>query len=302
MINPNVSVIIVNYNTRKITCDCLDSIFKHTVGIYFEVIVIDNNSVKDDSILVLSQYPNIKFIKSNENIGFGKANNLALKYAKGKYIFLLNSDTIFLNNAIKIFFDSMQKLPANISCIGTRLMAADFTQNHSFEEFPSILSTIRNSLDLYLEPLGIKFKKFNERLFDGLECFEVPYIIGADMFIRKSVIDQLGLFDPDFFMYYEESEMQFRYSKAGYKQMIISGPEIVHFECASTKVQGKKYSYEQRRMFFTSLFIYMRKRYSLFKYIVFRICLIPRFPIFFAKYYTGSESFKMLFLLFDFRK
>ena len=96
----NISIIIVNYNTREVTKQCLDSIFKWTKDVSFEVIVVDNNS-HDGSKEMLASYPNIKYVQSGGNLGFGKANNLGYKFSSGRYILLLNSDTYLLNNAIK---------------------------------------------------------------------------------------------------------------------------------------------------------------------------------------------------------
>jgi GT2 family glycosyltransferase len=126
--------------------------------------------------------------------------------------------------------------------------------------------------------------------------------MGADMFLRSEVVDKLGLFDPSFFMYYEESELQYRYSKMGYRSMIVSGPEIVHLECASSKVKGKKYTYKQRRIFFESLFLYMKKRYSKIGYYIFRLIFLFQAPIFFANYYSFKEKLMMLKFITDFRR
>ena len=100
----DVSVIIVNYNTIELTLNCINSIFTHTLGIDFEVIVVDNNS-DDGSGEILRLDKRIVFIQNLANEGFGSANNIGYRYAKGKYLFLLNSDTILLNNAIKLFYD-----------------------------------------------------------------------------------------------------------------------------------------------------------------------------------------------------
>ena len=102
----DVSIIIVNYNTRQLTSNCIESIFKYTNGVSFEVILVDNAST-DGSIDFFTNDERIIFISSKENLGFGRANNLGYKVAKGRYIFLLNSDTLLLNNAIKIFCDTM---------------------------------------------------------------------------------------------------------------------------------------------------------------------------------------------------
>lgn len=297
----DISVIIVNYNTSAITYNCLDSIFKYTKDVDFEVIVVDNDSQKDDSKSVLSRYPGIIYIQSEKNLGFGKANNLGYQIANGRYILLLNSDTYLLNNALKFFVEEFDKLPSKVACIGSQLLSADGTKNNSFGELPSFSSAARSSFGLYLGLLGIKFKHVSKIKESATEPFDVPYVMGADICIRREVIEKNGLFDPDFFMYYEESELQHRYQVAGYTSMIIPGPEIVHLECASTKgTSKKKYTYENRKMFLQGQFLYFRKIYSYPVYLLYRIMFLLCVPIFVVpSYYSWTEKAKLVGRLFS---
>lgn len=292
----DISVIIVNYNTRDITKQCLDSIYKWTNDVMFEVIVVDNDS-NDGSKEMLESYPNIKYIQSGANLGFGKANNLGYQHSSGKYILLLNSDTYLLNNALKAFVDEFDLLPKNIGCIGGWLRSPDGSLNNSYSYIPNLKSSLLSILGIYLRLLGRKpkIKKVQEYITNSKE---VEYVIGADICIRRKVIEQCGLFDPDFFMYYEDTEMQLRYNKAGYKFMIVSSPLIVHLECMSSKDVKKKYTYKNRRMFFNSYLLFMKKRCTRLEYILFRIVFIFQFPIFLAPYYSFKEKVKMISLLF----
>lgn len=289
----DISIIIVNYNTAQITKNCLDSIFKFTQNIDFEVIVVDNAS-SDNSREILSNYPGIRFIQSNINLGFGKANNLGYQYTSGKYILFLNSDTLLKNNAIKLFYDCFNKQSENVACIGSWLLAPDGSINNSFGTIPTIKQACISTLNLYFHVFTKKNKIKAQNDIDTNQILKVGYIMGADLCIRRTVIDKLGLFDPDFFMYYEESEMQYRYHKAGYSMIIVPGPQIVHLECASTKENGKKYTYKNRIMFFTSYFLYMKKRYSYLYYLLFRFIFLFNFPIFFRPYYSKTEKIKLL--------
>lgn len=268
----DVSIIIVNYNTCAITKQCIDSIFKETKDVNFEIILVDNAST-DNSYEIFSKDKRIKFILSKINLGFGKANNLGYKEAKGKYIFLLNSDTILLNNAVKIFRDEFEKMPRNVACLGTILKASDgISDNNSYSEFPSLKTTIQFLKGLYFRQKNNSIKKQNTP-------FEVDYIIGADLFIRRSVIEKLGLFDPDFFMYYEETEMQYRYHNMGYKSIIINQPHIIHLEGASTNIRSKKLTGKKAVMYYYSMLIYMGKRYSGLKYLFFRLLFFLFVPL-----------------------
>lgn len=292
----DISVIIVNYNTKDITKQCLDSIYKWTKDVDFEVIVVDNASC-DGSQSMLGSYPGINYIQSDANLGFGKANNLGFQHSKGRYILLLNSDTYLLNNALKAFVDELDDLPETVGCIGGWLRSPDGTPNHSYSFIPNLKTSIKTAFGVYGRLLGRKPK--NQFMNDDTsKSKEVEYVTGADICIRREVIEQCGLFDPDFFMYYEESEMQYRYSKAGFKSMIVPTPLIVHLECMSTKVEHKKYSYSNRQMFFNSYLLFMKKRCSWIGYIIFRIAFVFQFPIFLAPYYSCKEKLGMIALLF----
>ena len=292
----DISIIIVNYNTRDITKKCLDSIFEFTKDVSFEVIVVDNDS-KDGSKEMLATYPNIKYVQSGGNFGFGKANNLGYKHSCGRYVLLLNSDTYLLNNAVKHFVDEFDKLPSSVGCIGGWLRSPDGGLNNSYGEIPNIHSAISSTFGLYLRALGMKSKKKNE-IDDTAKSKDVEYVMGADICIRKEVIEECGLFDPDFFMYYEESEMQSRYRKVGYTSMLVPSPKIVHLECVSSKVVNKKYSYTNRQTFFNSYLLYMKKTCTPFVYYFFRVVFLFQFPIFLASYYSFREKLGMLALMF----
>lgn len=296
----DISVIIVNYNTCKITCECLNSIFNHTQGVDFEVIVVDNNSTKDNSKHVLKDHSGIIFVQSNTNLGFGKANNLGYEKSTGRYILFLNSDTYLLNNALKIFVDEFDNMPKEIACIGAQLLAPDGTNNNSYGELPSFSKAAKSVAGLYLHPLGIHFKKKSEVVAQIDKPFEVPYVMGADLCLRREAIEQEGLFDPEFFMYYEESEMQYRYQQAGWKSMIVPGPKIVHLECVSTNGGVKQhYSYANRKMFLQGQFLYFRKRYNYPIYLLYRIMFLFSFPLYLRSYYTMKERVKLICRLFS---
>ena len=269
----DVSVIIVNYNTKQLTLNCIESIFLHTHDVNFEVIVVDNAST-DGSVESLNKDKRILFIESPDNLGFGRANNLGYQYATGKYVFLLNSDTLLLNNAIKCFYDWMEYSAAsNVACIGCLLLNFQGRPMHSFGYFPSLNKVARSIMLNYLpflrtsKDVGI-VKKSNEGL-------PVDYITGADLFIRRTVIEKCGLFDPDYFMYYEETDMQYRYFHAGYHSELIFTPQIQHLQGASFQ---KRKSLKGLRLSMLGCFLYSKKNFPLYKYGVMRILYLLMIP------------------------
>jgi hypothetical protein len=254
----DVSIIIVNYKTPQLCIDCINSVFEKTQGIDYEIIVVDNDS-QDNSIQILSDYfgDKIKLIDAKANLGFGKANNLGAKYAIGEYLFLLNSDTILRNNAIKILFDFISA-DKKIGIVGGNLFDANGKPAHSFMikqidlnglRITSFFSAMRHKLFRV-----ISNKEFNDTTMpialDG-------YITGADLLISRSVFEEVGGFDKDFFMYFEESELTCRVHKFGYKVYSVPQAEITHLEGASTG--RSSFSARRQRMYDESAIKYFRK-------------------------------------------
>lgn len=228
----DVSIIIVNYKTCNLVQDCINSIFEKTKGVSYEVIVVDNNS-NDGSVETLSLlYPKIKVISLNENIGFGKANNIGFKSSIGKFVFFLNSDTKLLNDAISILANYLANHDSVALC-GGQLYDGNGNPTGSYLEYPN-----------YYFFLSLIFK--GNVLYKNLLIFpegEVPYYIsGADMMLRRTFIDKYGAFDPDFFMYYEDTELSFRVQKLGFGVHFVPSAKIIHLHDMSPKEKGPKIS------------------------------------------------------------
>jgi len=243
----DVSIILVNYNTKKLTLECLQSLYAKTQGLSFEVFIVDNASSDGSAEAIKESFPQVKLIENPQNKGFGAANNLAIRQSSGKYIFLLNTDTILINNAVKIFFDFMEKNPEAGAC-GGNLFDADREPVHSF----GYLKTPQSHL---LRFSGLRYlckSKKNDTKREKLQ--EVEQIIGADLFIRKALLDEIGLFDERFFLYFEESELQFRIQEAGFKIFYIPDAFIFHFEGGSSK-KNKKF---RRQIMTQSEYLYYR--------------------------------------------
>lgn len=272
----DVSIIIVNYNTKTLTQQCIDSVFEKTSGIKFEIVLVDNAST-DGSKEQFENDGRITYIYSDKNLGFGRANNLGYAHAQGEYLFLLNSDTYLVNNAIYMLWKRMREFydkeeTRNIVCTGTMLLDRDGNTIHSYARFPTKWrSLLKSSIFPILWKLHI-LKKLpdtsNYGYNEGVkEWFDVEYITGADLMIRKSAADRYGLFDPDFFMYSEETEMQHRYMKEGLRRIICEGPKIVHLEGMS----NKNHSPKRTTMVMRSMFLYYKKTCSQFTYGVYSI-------------------------------
>lgn len=225
-----VSVIIVNYNTLSLTRNCINSIYEKTSNLSFEIILVDNAST-DGSKEYFEKDNRITYIYSLENLGFGRANNLGVKIAKGKNIFFLNSDTVLKNNAIKILSDFLDA-NENVAICGGNLFDRNNKPTHSYlMYFPSVYYELNGAFLKVLD--RIRFGKSREFNFSG-KPKDVAYVTGADLMMKRSVIDKYGAFDPRFFMYFEETEMCCRIKRAGFKIMSVPEAEIFHFQGAST--------------------------------------------------------------------
>ena len=273
-----VSIIIVNYNTQKLTCACIDSVIAKITGIDYEIILVDNAST-DGSQEHFCRDERIKFIEAGMNLGFGKANNLGVNQAKGDYVFFLNSDTLLLNNAIyEMWHYCEEHKEDNIGGLGCILCDGNKQRCHSYAK----LNTWKDIVKSYFLAPYNKTKAKEIMAMDAedesKDAFEVGYVTGADLFVSRKVIDECGCFDPEFFMYSEESEMQWRFRKHGYHNMIIKSPKIMHLEGMS---QTKRKSPTMRKIMMTqsSLYLYVKKTSSKFEYLLFQLLFpITRLP------------------------
>lgn len=237
----DISIIIVNYNTLKLTKNTINSVIEKTKDLNYEIILVDNASTDGSVEFFEKEYKDkIIFIKNDKNIGFGRANNKGIEIAKGKYVFLLNSDTLLINNAIKILFDFMEK-NENCGVCGGNLFDINLKPTHSFlRELPCLSSEIDSKLNFFSKIIRKIMNKRADFNYFKVEK-EVGYITGADMMIRRKILSEVGYFDEDFFMYSEETELTYRIKKRGYKVISVPQAMIIHLEGKSTIFKERKY-------------------------------------------------------------
>lgn len=260
----DVSIIFVNYKTKDLTINAIKSVVEKTQGIDFEIFVVDNNSQDGSIEAIEKEFPQINIIKNTANTGFGAANNIAIKRAKGKYILCLNTDTLLINNAIKIMYDFMEKEDSkNIAVCGGTLYNENSNYIMSYANFPNLLNSLSFSWILKrLFPM-IRNKK------EPTNIKEVDFITGADIFFRKSILDKVGLFDETFFMYAEEVDLCKRIKNEGYSIKIIPQAKIIHLEEKSSKN-----FWENSRMRVKSKYLYARKNQSIIEIFLMKISYI----------------------------
>lgn len=202
----DTSIIIVNYNTPEVTIECLNSLkkFKDSFNFSFEVILVDNAPRKQYKSLFENCFPDIIYIKSEKNIGFGPANNMGMELARGKYFLLLNSDTIITDNSINLSIDYLEAdIAEQTGLIGCKLLNEDLSYQHSFYPFTG------NSIWNYFKannPILNKLFQVNRKFQELHQNTRVGDVSGAFMLLRAKVFLTLKGFDPDFFLYCEETE------------------------------------------------------------------------------------------------
>ncbi len=220
-----VSIIIVNYNTSALLLQCIESIFKNVQGVEYEIIVADNCSREDEKSLLRDK--EFKLIELPQNLGFGRANNAAAEVAKGDCLFLLNPDTILINDAVSILYNYMEK-HQHVGICGGNLFDCEMNPTHSFHRmFPGFLSELDFATGkVYRRVCYGRNSQFNHTS----NVLPVAMITGADLMIRRSVWDKLHGFDPDFFMYYEDTDLCKRCSECKCDIMSVPSAHIQHLE------------------------------------------------------------------------
>ena len=245
----DLSIIIINYNTNKITSDCIKSIVKNTKGIRYEIIVVDNAS-SDGSIEVLQKLKkdikNLIVIKNKDNRGFGPGNNQAIEKTNGKLILLLNTDTILHDNVLGEMVEWMRK-HKNVGVTTCSLKNSDGTIQGTGGYFPTLFRVF--SWMFFLDDIPILdslIKPFHpvhgqSPFYKGTSQFkktrEQDWVTGAFLLTRRNVVDQVGDFDEDYFMYTEEVDYCFRVKKAGWQIWYLPKWSITHLGGASSTAE-----------------------------------------------------------------
>lgn len=255
-----LSVIIVNYKVKHFLEVCLDSVFKACKGLSAEVIVVDNWS-QDDSIPYLkSRFPQVHFIANTVNLGFGKANNQAVRVAQGEYILFLNPDTIVAEDTFEkciAYLDAHQ----SVGALGPRLIdgKGSFAPDAK-KSFPTLSVAIFKTLGLHkLFPKNAYLNRYYAAHINEWETAQVEALSGCCMFVRASIIPSIGgAFDESFFMYCEDVDLNYRINKGGYLNMYFPEATVLHFKGESTK----KLSYQYVKVFNDALITFVKKHYS----------------------------------------
>jgi GT2 family glycosyltransferase len=243
----DVSIIIVNWNTKAILRDCLDSIYRQTKKLSFEVIVVDNASSDGSGEMVKKEFLNAALIENSKNHGFAAANNQGIALARGRYILLLNSDTAILDGAIEKAV-SFADAHLEAAVVGCRVLNPNMTLQPTCFMFPSILNMLLSCSYLYkLFPKSKFFGRERMTWWDRDDVREVEVVTGCFMLVRQEAIQQVGIMDEQFFMYGEETDWCYRFMQAGWKNMFTPNAQIIHLGGQSTEQVKKAMTIQKRK-------------------------------------------------------
>lgn len=285
----DLSIIIVNYNVKEFLLNLLDSLHKAVSKFENEIIVVDNASDDGSVELVKSRFPQVKLIANKTNVGFGAANNQALEIASGKYLVLINPDTIVKEDTFTKLIDFMGSTP-DAGMVGCKVLNPDGTlQLACRRSFPGPWTSFTKITGLSkIFPNSKLFAKYNLTYLNEDETYEVDAISGSFMMMTREVYQKTKGFDPQFFMYGEDLDLCYRTQKEGYKVYYVHTTEIIHYKGESTK----RSSIDETKVFYDAMHLFVRKHFSSF----FIVELILRAAIFFRRFVAFSNLYRLVIL------
>ncbi len=245
----DVTIVIVSYNTRELTLNCLHSIYEQTKNISFEVIVVDNASSDDSTEAIKKTFPKVSLVENPKNLGFAAANNQGIRQAKGRYVLLLNSDTRVLEGAIDKSVGFADSHP-EAGVVGCRTLSPDGSLQYNCFMFPSLLNLVISMTRL---SKGFSKNRFFGRVrltwWDYDTVREVDVVAGCFMLVRRQALDEVGPMTEEYFMYSEDTDWCWRFHRHGWKVLYTPEPSILHVWGASSSQCFLEMKILERRSF-----------------------------------------------------
>ncbi|MBN1456799.1 MAG: glycosyltransferase family 2 protein [Sedimentisphaerales bacterium] len=268
----DVSVIITNYNTRQLLIQCLESVYSSTNDLEIQVIVVDNASSDDSVEYVLKNFPKVRLIENNKNMGFAAANNQGIEIASGRFILFLNSDTIVHEGAISAMVEELSKTEKTGAC-GCRLLNKDGSLQQSVKSFPTFGAMMhRHTIAKFLGVFGHTRRRYKMPHFAYDEISSIDQVIGAVLMIKADLLKKIGVMDENLTFYFEETDLCYRIKQAGYEVYFVPTGKITHLGGGSSTFEG---AHKFRALYFKSLLYYFRKHKGRMKTALFSLIFKP---------------------------
>lgn len=240
----DVSIVIVAWNVKNLLHECLKSVFEQTRDIEFEVVYVDNASSDGSVEMVADEFTGVRIIKNEQNAGFIKANNQAIPQCKGRYVLLLNSDTVVLDNAIAKMV-RFADTHTDSAVVGCKVLNPDKTLQRTCFMFPSALNMLLSATYLYkIFPKNRFFGRERMTWWDFNDVREVETVCGCCSLVRKEAIDLVGLMDERYFVYGDDPDWCYRFKKAGWKVMYTPEPQIIHYGGQTTQHRRREFRWQ----------------------------------------------------------
>jgi len=237
----DLSIIIVNWNSATFVKKCLESIYANADGLEFEIVVVDNNSRDECQEIVETYFPQVRFIQSEDNLGFSGANNLGVRYCRGRNLLFLNPDTEFLGSVMRPLSSFLDETP-DAGIAGPKLLNSDMSvQTSCIARFPSILNLTLDSEFLRRAFPTLPLWGVSPLLDDSALPVPVEVVVGACLMIKARLFETLGGFDPHYFMYAEDVDLCFSANVLGWKTYYVPSTHVIHYGGCSSGVQSESH-------------------------------------------------------------
>lgn len=269
-LDPDLSVIIVNWNTRELLLNCIESFYRTVRGFTFEIFVVDNGSHDGSPDSVKRKFPAIELIQNQRNLGFARANNKALRRSRGRYGLLLNTDVILTDGAVEKLVEFMEGNPT-VGVAGGQLINIDGSKQNSFDNFPSLTAEALNK-----SLLRIVFpKRYPSKRVNYGTPVDVDSVIGACMIVRSRAIREVGLLDEDYFFFLEETDWCYRMRRRKWRICHVPQAKIIHLQGRTANLVRDRAKIE----YYRSLYFFFKKHRGRVESMTLRGFLFARFCV-----------------------
>ena len=261
LVIPDLSIVLVCWNNKKYLEPCLESLYKDDLKYTFDVIVVDNGSVDGSQEMLRDKFPQVKIIQNDHNVGLGRASNQGIEATLGKYILLLNNDTIVNGPS----FDAMVKFlddHSDAGAVGGKIFNPDGSIQSCYNNFSTLTEEF-----LIATRLGELFWDGYPANVKDNRVRTVGWISSACLMLRREAINKIGLLDEEYFIYGDEADLQYRLNKAGWKVYYLPSSTIIHYGGRSMD------RWRRRKMVYRGKMMFYRKHYGPFRTFVLRLML-----------------------------
>jgi GT2 family glycosyltransferase len=256
---PKMSIVLVCWNNKAYLDPCLKSLYEGNLKSSFDVIVVDNGSTDGSQQMLAEKYPDVKFIQNETNMGLGKASNQGIQATNGQYVLLLNNDTIVNGPALDILVDFLDAHPDG-GAAGGKLLNPDGSFQSGYASFSNLMEEF-----LIVTSLGTRLWPGYPLHGDLNEIKATGWLCSACLLVRRSALDQVGLLDTSYFIYGDETDLQYRLNRAGWKVYFLPASTIIHFGGRSMD------RWKRRKMVYRGKMLFYQKNYGILSTLLLRI-------------------------------